>query len=318
VSASAEIVRVDDLVKDVRPGFGLRKKRILDGISFRVREREIFGFIGPNGAGKTTTLKVLMGLIRATSGEASILGHDVNEITFRRQIGFLPEQPYFYDYLTGCEILRFYAKLSGVSQQRRERRVTELLGLVGLSAAGNLRLRNYSKGMLQRIGIAQALIHDPQVVFLDEPMSGLDPVGRKDVRDIILRLRTEGKTVFMSTHILSDVEMVCDRVAIIVNGRIRYEGAIDEYLDAGEPEADLVFANLPAETATRLEERFGARLRGHGERIELRIAEKDSSEALRVALAAGADVISATPYRVSLESIFLSTVNGAGDEEGSR
>jgi ABC-2 type transport system ATP-binding protein len=318
VSASAEIVRVDDLVKDVRPGFGLRKKRILDGISFRVREREIFGFIGPNGAGKTTTLKVLMGLIRATSGEASILGHDVNEITFRRQIGFLPEQPYFYDYLTGCEILRFYAKLSGVSQQRRERRVTELLGLVGLSAAGNTRLRNYSKGMLQRIGIAQALIHDPQVVFLDEPMSGLDPVGRKDVRDIILRLRTEGKTVFMSTHILSDVEMVCDRVAIIVNGRIRYEGAIDEYLDAGEPEADLVFANLPAETATRLEERFGARLRGHGERIELRIAEKDSSEALRVALAAGADVISATPYRVSLESIFLSTVNGAGDEEGSR
>lgn len=318
MSASAEIVRVDDLVKDVRPGFGLRKKRILDGISFRVREREIFGFIGPNGAGKTTTLKVLMGLIRATSGKASILGHDVSEITFRRQIGFLPEQPYFYDYLTGCEILRFYAKLSGVSQQRRERRVTELLGLVGLSAAGNTRLRNYSKGMLQRIGIAQALIHDPQVVFLDEPMSGLDPVGRKDVRDIILRLRTEGKTVFMSTHILSDVEMVCDRVAIIVNGRIRYEGAIDEYLDAGEPEADLVFANLPAETATRLEERFGARLRGHGERIELRIAEKDSSEALRVALAAGADVISATPYRVSLESIFMSTVNGAGDEEGSR
>jgi len=179
VNDSTEIVRVDDLVKDVRPGFGLRKKRILDGISFRVREREIFGFIGPNGAGKTTTLKVLMGLIRATSGKASILGHDVSEITFRRQIGFLPEQPYFYDYLTGREILRFYAKLSGVSHERRERRVTELLELVGLSAAGNTRLRGYSKGMLQRIGIAQALVHDPQVVFLDEPMSGLDPVGRK-------------------------------------------------------------------------------------------------------------------------------------------
>ncbi|MCH8890983.1 MAG: ABC transporter ATP-binding protein, partial [Myxococcales bacterium] len=170
------MVRVDDLIKDVRPGFGLRKKRILDGISFRVREREIFGFIGPNGAGKTTTLKVLMGLIRATSGKASILGHDVSEVTFRRQIGFLPEQPYFYDYLTGREILRFYAKLSGVSQGRRERRVTELLELVGLSADGNTRLRSYSKGMLQRIGIAQALVHDPQVVFLDEPMSGLDPV----------------------------------------------------------------------------------------------------------------------------------------------
>jgi ABC-2 type transport system ATP-binding protein len=149
-------------------------------------------------------------------------------------------------------------------------------------------------------------------------MSGLDPVGRKDVRDIILCLRAEGKTIFMNTHILSDVEMVCDRVAIIVNGRIRYEGAIDEYLDAGEPEADLVFANLPADTATRLEERFGARLRGHGDRIELRIAEKDASAALRLALDAGADVISATPYRVSLESIFLSTVNEADAEKGSR
>jgi ABC-2 type transport system ATP-binding protein len=318
VSASAEIVRVDDLVKDVRPGFGLRKKRVLDGISFRVREREIFGFIGPNGAGKTTTLKVLMGLIRATSGKASILGHDVSEITFRRQIGFLPEQPYFYDYLTGREILRFYAKLSGVSRGCRERRVTQLLELAGLSADGNTRLRSYSKGMLQRIGVAQALVHDPQVVFLDEPMSGLDPVGRKEVRDIILRLRAEGKTVFMNTHILSDVEMVCDRVAIIVNGRIRYEGAIDEFLDVGEPKADLVFANLPAETATRLEERFEARLRGHGDRIELRIAEKDSSEALRVALDAGADVISVTPHRVSLESIFLSTVNEADTEEDSR
>ena len=318
MSASAEIVRVDDLVKDVRPGFGLRKKRVLDGISFRVREREIFGFIGPNGAGKTTTLKVLMGLIRATSGKASILGHDVSEVTFRRQIGFLPEQPYFYDYLTGCEILRFYAKLSGVSRERRERRVAALLELVGLTADGNTRLRSYSKGMLQRIGVAQALVHDPRVVFLDEPMSGLDPVGRKEVRDIILRLRAEGKTVFMNTHILSDVEMLCDRVAIIVNGRIRYEGAIDEFLHAGEPEADLVFANLPAETATRLEERFEARLRGHGDRIELRIAEKDSSEALRVALDAGADVISATPHRVSLESIFLSTVNEADTEEDSR
>ena len=318
MSASAEIVRVDDLIKDVRPGFGLRKKRILDGISFRVREREIFGFIGPNGAGKTTTLKVLMGLIRPTSGQASILGHDVSEVAFRRQIGFLPEQPYFYDYLTGCELLRFYAKLSGVSPRSREGRVTELLELVGLSEAGNTRLRNYSKGMLQRIGIAQALVHDPQVVFLDEPMSGLDPVGRKEVRDIILRLRTEGKTVFMNTHILSDVEMVCDRVAIIANGKIRYEGAIDEYLDAGEPEADLVFANLSAEAAVRLEERFGARLRGHGERIELRIAEKDASEVLRVALDASAEVISVTPHRVSLESIFLSTVNEADAEEDSR
>jgi ABC-2 type transport system ATP-binding protein len=304
--SGAEIVRVEDLIKDFRPGFGLRRKRVLDGISFQVREQEIFGFIGPNGAGKTTTLKVLMGLVRATSGSASILGHDVSETAFRRQIGFLPENPYFYDYLTGCEILRFYANLSGV--RKRADRVDQLLELVGLSDARNARLRTYSKGMLQRIGIAQALVHDPMVVFLDEPMSGLDPVGRKQVRDLILRLRAEGKTVFMNTHILSDVEMVCDRVAIIVGGQIRYEGAIDHFLGAGEPEADLVLANVPAEAAVELEERFGAQLRGHAGRVELRISEKDTSAALRVALEAAAEVISVTPHRVSLESVFMAAV----------
>jgi ABC-2 type transport system ATP-binding protein len=304
--SGAEIVRVEDLIKDFRPGFGLRRKRVLDGISFQVREQEIFGFIGPNGAGKTTTLKILMGLVRATSGRASILGHDVSETAFRRQIGFLPENPYFYDYLTGCEILRFYANLSGV--RKRAERVEQLLELVGLSDARNARLRTYSKGMLQRIGIAQALVHDPMVVFLDEPMSGLDPVGRKQVRDLILRLRAEGKTVFMNTHILSDVEMVCDRVAIIVGGQIRYEGAIDHFLGAGEPEADLVLANVPAEAAVELEERFGAQLRGHAGRIELRISEKDTSAALRVALEAAAEVISVTPHRVSLESVFMAAV----------
>jgi len=315
MTAAVEIVRVEEVIKDFRPGFGVRRKRVLHGISFQVCEREIFGFIGPNGAGKTTTLKVLMGLIRATSGNASILGHDVDETAFRRHIGFLPENPYFYDYLTGDEILRFYAKLSGVSRDRRAARVAELLELVGLSNAANARLRSYSKGMLQRIGIAQALVHDPKVVFLDEPMSGLDPVGRKEVRDLILRLRSEGKTVFMNTHILSDVEMLCDRVAIIVSGRIRYQGAIDEFLVAGQPEADLVLANVPPDVAISMEERFGANLRGHGERIELRIAEKDTSAALRVAMEAGAEVVSVTPHRVSLESIFLSAVEEGAAEE---
>jgi ABC-2 type transport system ATP-binding protein len=308
MSGPVEIVRVDEVVKDYRPGFGIRRKRALHGISFRVREGEIFGFIGPNGAGKTTILKVLMGLIRTTSGSASILGHDVSETTYRRHVGFLPENPYFYDYLTGREILDFYAKLSGVSRQDRAQRVVELLDLVGLSDAIDNRLRSYSKGMLQRIGIAQALIHGPKVVFLDEPMSGLDPIGRKEVRDLILQLREQGKTVFMSTHILSDVEMLCDRVAIIVGGRIHYEGAIDEFLTAGEPEADLVLAQMSPHLAEVMEERFRARLRGHGEQIELRIAEKDTNEALAVALEAGAKVVSVTPQRVSLESIFLSAV----------
>src|SRR5262249_21982741 len=218
-------VQCEGLVKEFRSGLGLRSKRVLRGVSFSVRAGEIFGFVGPNGAGKTTTLKILMGLIRATSGRASVLGHDVRETEFRRHVGFLPEAPYFYDYLSGREFLRFYARVCGVPRARRPERVDALREGVGLAPAAGARLRTYSRGMLQRVGIAQALVHDPRVVFLDEPMSGLDPIGRKEIRDLIRRLQAEGKTVFMNTHILSDVEMLCDRVAIIVQGEIRCEGS---------------------------------------------------------------------------------------------
>jgi len=318
VSERKEVVRVRDIVKDFRPGFGVRKKRVLHGISFDVREGEIFGFVGPNGAGKTTTLKVLMGLIRASAGEASILGHDVSETEFRRHVGFLPENPYFYDYLSGREILDFYARLCGVPRSRRSERVATLLDWVGLTHAADSRLRTYSKGMQQRVGIAQALVHDPDVVFLDEPMSGLDPIGRVEIRDLILRLRSDGKTVFMNTHILSDVEMVCDRVAIIVKGRIRYEGAIDEILESGDGEADLVVAGLSAEMAAALESDLGARMRGLGDRIEVRVPAKSASDALRLALESGAEVVSLTPHRVSLESVFLSAVDESDADGESR
>jgi ABC-2 type transport system ATP-binding protein len=278
-----------------------------------VRAGEIFGFVGPNGAGKTTTLKVLMGLIRPTRGRASILGHDVRETAFRRHVGFLPENPYFYDFLTGREFLRFYAKVSGVPKQSRADRIATLLDWVGLAHAADLRLRAYSKGMLQRVGIAQALVHDPDVVFLDEPMSGLDPIGRKEIRDLILRLHAEGKTVFMNTHILSDVEMLCNRVAILVKGLIRYEGSIDEFLDSGTRECDVVVARMSVNLASALEGRYGARLRGLGERTEVRVSEKDLNDVLRSMIDAGSDVISVVPHRVSLESIFLHAV-----EEGNR
>jgi ABC-2 type transport system ATP-binding protein len=310
------LVRVREVVKDFRPGLGIRRKRVLHGISFCVREGEIFGFVGPNGAGKTTTLKILMGLIRPTSGAAEILGHDVRESAFRRHVGFLPENPYFYEYLTGREILRFYARLSGLARARREERVEALLEQVGLQAAADARLRTYSKGMLQRIGIAQALVHDPSVIFLDEPMSGLDPIGRKEIRDLMLRLRGEGKTVFMNTHILSDVELVCDRVAIIARGRIVHEGAIDAFLGSAERAADVVLGRLPAERALELEERFGGRLRPVADRVEVRVREKDVDEVLRLALAADAPVFSVTPQRLSLEEVFLSAV-AAGGEKGA-
>jgi ABC-2 type transport system ATP-binding protein len=310
-----EIVRVCEVTKDFRPGLGLRRKRVLHGISFAVREGEIFGFVGPNGAGKTTTLKILMGLIRPTSGQASILGHDVRETAFRRHVGFLPENPYFYEYLTGREILAFYARLSGLPRAGRGERVEALLDQVGLSHAADARLRTYSKGMLQRVGIAQALVHDPCVVFLDEPMSGLDPIGRKEIRDLILRLRAEGKTVFMNTHILSDVELVCDRVAIIARGRIVHEGAIDAFLGTGERETDIVFAQLAPEAAIGLEERWGAQLRPVGDRVEVRVREKDVDAMLQAALASGASVVSITPHRVSLESVFLSAVQADARED---
>jgi len=313
-----DVVNIQDVTKDFRPGFGLRTKRVLHGITFSVKQGEIFGFVGPNGAGKTTTLKVLMGLIRATSGHATILGHAVGESDFRHHIGFLPENPYFYDHLTGREILHFYAKLCGVPAAKRGERVDMLLDWVGLSHAGDARLRTYSKGMLQRTGIAQALVHDPSVVFLDEPMSGLDPIGRKEIRDLIIRLQGEGKTVFMNTHILPDVEMVCDRVAIIVQGRIRYQGTIEGFLDDGERQSDVVLSGLSGEGALTLEEKFGVELRGVGDRIEFRMPGKSVTDLLQDAAVLGAEVLSVTPHRVSLESIFMTAVEqGKTDAIGS-
>ena len=305
-SGDPAVVRVEEVVKDFRPGLGLRPKRALDGVSFAVQRGEIFGFVGPNGAGKTTTLKILMGLIRASAGRARVLGHDVRETEYRRHVGFLPEAPYFYDYLTGTEFLRFYARVCGVPRRQRGPRVEQLLDWVGLSAAGGSRLRTYSKGMLQRVGIAQALVHAPQVVFLDEPMSGLDPIGRKEIRDLIRRLQTEGKTVFMNTHILSDVEMLCDRVAIIVKGRIRWEGA--PHAIAAEDEAEVVLTGVPASLSAAFAERLGPGFHSAGERIELRLPHKQVGEALEAALGAGAEVVSVTPRRASLEAIFLHAV----------
>jgi ABC-2 type transport system ATP-binding protein len=306
-----EVVRAENLVKDFRVGFGIRKRRVLSDVSFAAHEGEIFGFVGPNGAGKTTTLKVLMGLVRPTSGRASILGRDVTESEFRDQIGFLPENPYFYPFLTAREILDFYARLSGVESRGRAARVDELLALVHLEGAADARLKTYSKGMLQRVGVAQALIHDPKVVFLDEPMSGLDPIGRREVREVILALRAAGKTVFMNTHILSDVELICDRVAIIVKGAIRREGPIGELIGSCAHDTQIVATCLPAEAASELESRHAAKLRGHGDRIEIQLSEKCVESALATVLASGARVLSVSSLRPALEDVFMDAVRSA-------
>jgi ABC-2 type transport system ATP-binding protein len=233
-------------------------------------------------------------------------------------VGFLPENPYFYDFLTGREILHFYARLSGVPGRERARRVDALLERVALGHAADARLRTYSKGMLQRIGIAQALVHDPEVVFLDEPMSGLDPIGRKEIRDLILRLHAEGKTIFMNTHILTDVEMLCDRVAIIVKGRIRYEGRIEDFLGGEDRSCDVTLGSVAPDLAEAFERRYGAVLSGRGQNVEFRVAEKHVGELLRAALDAGAEVRALAPHRVSLESIFLSAVEQEAREAAKR
>src|SRR5437867_12877868 len=226
------ILELLDVHKSYRSHLSIRKYWILRGLSLSIREGEIFGTIGTNGAGKTTTIKLALGLIFPDTGVVRLFGEDASKVESRRRVGFLPENPYLYDYLTGEEFLDFHARLFGLGAATRRRRVKDLLERVGLAHRGDRQLRHYSKGMLQRIGLAQALVNDPEVVILDEPMSGLDPIGRRDVRDIILRLKDEGKTIFFSTHILPDVEMICDRVGILVKGQLRAVGAVHELVGA--------------------------------------------------------------------------------------
>jgi ABC-2 type transport system ATP-binding protein len=205
----------------------------LDELSLRVEQGEVFGFLGPNGAGKTTTVKILMGLVRPTAGEARIFGRPVDDPETRRRAGYLPENFRFHDWLTGEALLDFHGRLAGMSAADRRRRIPEVIDRVGLAGRGRDRIRGYSKGMTQRIGLAQAILHRPDVVLLDEPTSALDPVGRREVRDLIRSLRADGMTVFINSHLLSEVEMVCDRVAIVMRGRVVREGRLVELLDAG-------------------------------------------------------------------------------------
>ena len=227
-----DVITVENLSKEFRLGVSRKRVRAVVGASFSVKRGEIFGFVGPNGAGKTTTIRTLMGLIRPTTGGCTILGHKVPSRAARQQVGFLPEAPYFYDYLSARELLELCGRLFGLDAATRARRARELLARVGLTDAADRPMRKYSKGMLQRAGLAQALINDPEVVVLDEPMSGLDPIGRKEVRDLISELGAAGKTVFFSTHILPDVEAICDRVAIISLGQVHDVGPVGTLLQA--------------------------------------------------------------------------------------
>src|SRR5271168_99545 len=283
-------IQIDNLTKDYPFGFlHLETKRSLEGLTMRIEDGEVFGFLGPNGAGKSTTIKLLVGLIFPTAGTAQILGKPISDISMHQDIGYLPEQPYFYDYLTAAELLDYFARFHNLKAADRRERVARMLKKVGLETARKIQLRKYSKGMLQRVGLAQAILHDPRVVILDEPMSGLDPLGRREVRDIILELKREGRTVLFSTHILSDAEMLCDRVGVIVGGRLRGVGAPGEIVGMKAHGMEILF-ELPASAATAAA--VIAKATKTGDRYRLQVSEEELYAALEQLRVAGGKSIS--------------------------
>jgi ABC-2 type transport system ATP-binding protein len=306
-------IEAEALTKDYTVGFWRpRPYRALDGLSFQVEEGEVFGFLGPNGAGKSTTLKLLMGLVAPTSGRARILGEPVGNLAVRRQIGFLPENPYFYDYLTAEELLTYFAGLCGIRSADRKPRVARALDEVGIGAERRMKLRSFSKGMVQRVGVAQALVGDPRVVFFDEPMSGLDPLGRRDLRQLMLRLRDRGCTVFFSSHILSDAEALCSRVAIVAQGQLMAQGRLTEIVAFELRGWELVVADLRESLKPRLAGRVTTVTRLSDQRYTLELPPTETPAALIHELAAeGVSIVSLNPVRTTLEDYFVSLVGRA-------
>jgi ABC-2 type transport system ATP-binding protein len=315
-----DAIRTEGLTKHYRVGFWRPRPYIaLDSLTLAVGAGEVFGFLGPNGAGKTTTLKLLMQLIYPTSGRAEILGRPVGDVGTRRRIGYLPENPYFYDYLTAEELLAYFASLFGYAGADRRRRVATLLDEVGIGAERRLQLRKFSKGMLQRVGIAQALVNEPDVVFFDEPMSGLDPLGRREIRQLILKLRDRGCTVFFSSHVLSDAETLCSRVAILAGGRLAAAGDLSELLAFQIRAWELVVGGVDAAVVERVRA-AGNVLRVTalgGQRYALEIPLTSSPDAVLADLrAGGAQLVSLNPVRETLEDYFVRQIGAAPHDRG--
>ena len=310
-------IDVHDLTKTYRTPFTRKKVEALRGVSFSVERGHIFGFVGPNGAGKTTTIRTLMGLIRPSAGTATLLGHPLGSRAARARIGFLPESPYFYDYLDVGELCDLAGRLFGLAPAARKKRADELIEKVGLGRARNQSLKKFSKGMLQRAGLAQALMNDPELVVLDEPMSGLDPIGRKEVRDLILELRDQGKTVFFSTHILSDVEAITDRVAIVARGQLQAHGTPAELVSRSLQGVDIIVRLAPpadpgAESADAALALGAIRMRRVGDELSLTLpADADVDAWIARAHAAGAKMMQIAPRHETLEDLFVRQVASA-------
>jgi ABC-2 type transport system ATP-binding protein len=315
----ASAVATDRLTKDYLAGFWRpRPQRALDDVSFEIRTGEVFGLLGPNGAGKTTTLKLLTNLIWPTSGSATVLGRPPGDVSARQRLGFLPENPTFYDHLTAEEILSYFAGLFGYKGADRQARAARALDAVGIGDDRSRPLRQYSKGMVQRVGLAQALVNDPELVILDEPTSGLDPLGRREVREMILRLRGEGRTILFSSHILSDAEWLCDRVAILSRGRLAAVGTVADLVRESDGAHatrgwEVVASGVSPSLVDRLRVRTKQTTRLGEGRYSLELAAGERPEPIVAELAAaGAVLLSVTPLRASLEEVFVDRVGAAG------
>jgi ABC-2 type transport system ATP-binding protein len=312
-----DAIKTEGLTKYYDKGFWRsRPYAALQDLSLQVAQGEVFGFLGPNGAGKTTTLKLLMQLIYPSSGRAEILGHPVGDVSVRQRIGYLPENPYFYDNLTAEELLVYFARMFGLSRAEGRLRASRLLDAVGIGTERRFQLRKFSKGMVQRVGIAQALINEPEVVFLDEPMSGLDPLGRREVRELILKLRDEGRTVFFSSHVLSDAEALCSRVAILAKGRLAATGSINELTSFDARGWELIVTGLTEDLLNRVRNRITSATHLGDGRYSLALPPSTRPEPLVAELSAsGTRVVSLNALRGTLEDVFVEQVLASGNRE---
>ncbi len=314
------VIRAVKLNKTYRSGFRLKKVQALVDLNLEIEKGETFGFLGPNGAGKTTFIKILMGLARPSSGSVEVFGRPTGEAEVKSRMGFLPESPYFYEYLSAREFLELAARLSGVPRKEAQVRVRHLLKLVRMERAADARMYSFSRGMLQRVGIAQALIGDPELVILDEPMGGLDPIGRKEFRDIIADLRERGKTVFFSTHILPDVEMICDRVGIIIAGRLVTTGRLSEMLDQEVDSIEITVTGVTGKFRKVFERVAQHTIRSEDTLLLTVKNEEEVDRILAIVREAGAKLQALIPRRKTLEDYFMTHVQGvpAGGQSGSK
>lgn len=300
-------LEIKNLKKTFKSNFLIKQYHVLKDINLSVEKGEVYGFLGPNGAGKTTTIKCILGLIFPDAGEISLLGQPANTSESKKKLGFLPEQPYFYDYLTPVELLNFTGMLFGIPRQQLAKKTRELIRLVGLEGKENIKLRKFSKGMVQRIGLAQTLVHDPELLILDEPFSGLDPIGRKELRDIILSLKEEGKTIFFSSHILQDMELMVDRVGIILAGQTRKEGKLSDLISLSVHNYEIAFTGQPQLEQVLTDNRLAFTLRDK-DYIVRADTQQESNRIIGIINRGSGQILSVTPAKMTLEDIFLKEI----------